>query len=308
VVLLAAHDMIEHVVVNPLTGSVLVFHPHTTSVHEVERIVTNCLEQAQASVQAQRPDSSVRPSAPDSRQSDPSTDPIGVNLSKGVAWATATKLVDRAMAHRRELWKFLAASTGKKLIEASPPVIIGIAVDVLLDPTSSLIARMGLTTRLAPQLAIIAVAGLGLWTVRSWLAYEERVSSSELIEVMQHDLRSEAYARLQTLDMAVFDSAKVGALSSIIDSDVQEIEGLLESGVKPFIALGAYGAVTAFSLALVSPRMLLIPAACIPALLLLTISAIRPARERFAEAHRLDTDLNSLLIDNIDGIATIRAF
>lgn len=307
--LLAVHDVVDHVVVSPLTGSVLVFHPHGVSVHEVDRIVTQCIEQARVSIREQAPPPDHSPSRkPDSAPIDPLMDPVGASFSKSMAVATLTKLIDRALAHRRELWNFLATSSAKRLIEASPPIVIGIAVDVLLSPSTSLLARMGLTTALAPQLAIVATAGLTLWTLRSWLAYEERVSSTKLVEIMQHDLRSEAYAKLQSLDMSVFDSAKVGALSSIIDSDVQEIEGLLESGVKPFISLGAYGAVTAFSLALVSPGMLLIPAVCIPALLLLTISAIQPARDRFTVAHRLASDLNSLLIDNIDGIATIRAF
>jgi ATP-binding cassette subfamily B protein len=96
--------------------------------------------------------------------------------------------------YRKRVWLATLCSILNKLFDLAPPVLIGMAVDVVVAQENSLFARLGFVS-VQSQLVALAVFTLIIWALESLFEYFYGVLWRNLAQDIQHDLRLDGFTR-----------------------------------------------------------------------------------------------------------------
>ncbi len=190
----------------------------------------------------------------------------------------------------------LACALGSSVMVVVFPVVTQRIVDDVL--------RGGKMDALWPMLALagagfLAQDGLNILRILLNNTFEQKVL---------FDLRSDLYARLQSLPLAWFDQRATGDIMTRVVEDVNNVERVLIDGIEQ-------GAVAILQIGIVlalmfwwSPPLALCALAPVPLLGLGAFLYTFTAGKRYSAQRRAASDLNSLLHDNLDGIRQIKGY
>ncbi len=124
----------------------------------------------------------------------------------------------------------------------------------------------------------------------------------------QHSVRVDSYDALQRQGVEFFDNRQTGEVMSILNNDVNQLEGFLTNNLNSLITIvvrvGGMGAV----MLLINWRLALIPVAAIPALGYLSYWFVETIHPKYQEVRSAVGRLNSRLENNIGGIETLKSF
>lgn len=210
------------------------------------------------------------------------------------------RILARVFAYLRR-YPLLAAATlacalGSSVMVVVFPVVTQRIVDDVL--------RGGKMDALWPMIALAAAGFLaqdGLNVLRILLnnTFEQKVL---------FDLRSDLYARLQSLPLAWFDQRATGDIMTRVVEDVNNVERVLIDGIEQ-------GAVAILQIAVVlglmfwwSPALAACALAPVPFLFAGALAYTLTAGKRYSAQRRAASNLNSLLHDNLDGIRQIKGY
>lgn len=194
-----------------------------------------------------------------------------------------------------------------KLFDLAPPLLIGMAVDVVVRPDSSWLHSWGYSTP-QEQLWALALGTLLIWGAESVFEYLYAVTWRQLAQELQHDVRCRAYDHVQGLDQATLDQLTSGQLMAVLNDDVNQLERFFNDGINTILQLlttitvvGAMFVVTVPSLA----WMAFLPA---PLIWLSSVKVQAALGPRYREVRDQAGHLNDLLANNLGGLATIKSF
>jgi ATP-binding cassette, subfamily B, bacterial len=139
------------------------------------------------------------------------------------------RLIHYGHNYRIQIWQAVACSILNKIFDLAPPALIGAAVDVVVQRQDSLIARLGITD-IFTQLLILSLLSFIIWGLESVFEYAYARLWRNLAQLIQHDLRLDAYGHLQSLELAYFEDRSTGGLMSILSDDINQLERLLYFG------------------------------------------------------------------------------
>ena len=144
------------------------------------------------------------------------------------------RLWQYADRHRRNIVLATLFSILNKIFDLAPPILIGMAVDVVVSQEDSIIAQWGVTDVTA-QLLILAGLTVLLWGLESAFQYLYQVYWRNLAQTIQHELRTETYDHVQQLEMAYFEDRSTGGLMSVLNNDINQLERFLDTGANDLI-------------------------------------------------------------------------
>ena len=130
-----------------------------------------------------------------------------------VSRTSLQRLLRALRPHSRQLRLAALCSVLNKLFDLAPPVLIGLAVDVVVRQDNAWLALFGVT-RVPAQLAVLAVLSFVIWSAESLFEYLYGLLWRNLAQTVQHELRLEAYGHLQQLEMAFFEAGSSGRLAA----------------------------------------------------------------------------------------------
>ena len=90
--------------------------------------------------------------------------------------------------HRRLVWLAAGCSVLNKLFDLAPPVLIGLAVDVVVKQNTSWLAAWGVSS-VPGQLGVLAGLSFGVWSAESLFEYLYALLWRNLAQTVQHELR-----------------------------------------------------------------------------------------------------------------------
>jgi ATP-binding cassette subfamily B protein len=122
-------------------------------------------------------------------------------------------------------------SAVNKLFDVLPEVLIGMAVDVVVNQKASFLARFGVQDP-THQLVLLAVLTIFIWVFESLFEYLYALRWRNLAQNLQHDLRMEAYAHVQRLELAWFESRRTGKPAAFIETDLVDPRYFSAANVK----------------------------------------------------------------------------
>ena len=141
------------------------------------------------------------------------------------------RLIQRLQPHRRTVVLASLCSVLNKLFDLAPPVLIGLAVDVVVKQKDSWLGSLGVQS-VPSQLAVLAIASFVIWSAESLFEYLYALLWRNLAQTVQHELRIEGYDHLQQLEMAFFEAGSSGQLLTILNDDINQLERFLDHGAN----------------------------------------------------------------------------
>ncbi|MDA0268113.1 MAG: ABC transporter, partial [Cyanobacteria bacterium] len=77
-----------------------------------------------------------------------------------------SRLLRYSRAHRRQVWLASVCSVLNKIFDLAPPVLIGLAVDVVVEQQDSVIAGWGVET-VQSQFVVLSLLTFVVWSLES---------------------------------------------------------------------------------------------------------------------------------------------
>jgi ATP-binding cassette subfamily B protein len=217
------------------------------------------------------------------------------------------RLIAFASPYRRDAVFASVFSVLNKIFDVLPELLIGVAVDVVVNKRGSFLARMGIPDPLHQLLALVALT-IAVWVFESLFEYLYSVRWRGLAQDLQHTLRQAAYAHLQCLPPDTIARERQGRLMALMNEDVNQIERFLNTGandlIQVFISSLLVGAVFFFlttSLAVLA----LLP---IPLILVGAFWFQKRLAPRYRAAREAAATVSTRLNNNLAGMATIQAY
>jgi len=217
------------------------------------------------------------------------------------------RLFGYAGKHRRDVWLGTFYSVANKFFDVLPELLIGVAVDVVVNQKASFLARVGLVDPKQQLLALTALTAF-IWLMESWTEYLQELKWRNLAQDLQHETRLDAYAHVQKLPLDWFERNRSGNLMSVLNEDVNQMERFLNSGlsslIQTFMGTLMVGAVF-FALTWKLAALALIP---VPFILFGAFWFQSRLAPRYAAMREAAGAMSSRLSNNLQGIATVKAF
>ena len=194
-----------------------------------------------------------------------------------------------------------------KVWDLAPPVLIGMAIDVVAAREDSFLAQMGYPD-VYDQLYILTGITVVIWVLESMFQYFYAVLWRNLAQTAQHELRMSAYTHIQDLEMQWYSEQSTGSLMAIMNDDVNQLERFLDQGATDLLHVATTIIVVGAIMVSVAPEVALL--AILPVPIIVTGSFIyqRKIGVRYTKVRGKVADLNALLNNNLHGITTIKSF
>jgi ATP-binding cassette subfamily B protein len=212
-----------------------------------------------------------------------------------------------ARGHRQDILLASLFSILNKIFDLAPPALIGAAVDIVVAQENSFLARMGVVD-VSDQLWLLGVTTFVIWGLESLFEYLFAVRWRTLAQAIEHDLRVDAYAHVQELEMAYFEDRSTGGLMSILNNDVNQLERFLDSGANDILQLLTTVLVIGGMFFYLAPSVAWMSMLPMPFILWGSIHYQRLLAPRYADVREKVGLLNSQLSNNLGGIATIKSY
>lgn len=223
------------------------------------------------------------------------------------SFQSLVRLLRYAKGYRRRILAATSCSIINKLFDIAPEILIGIAIDVVVNQERSFVARLGLVTP-EQQIFVLAILTFVIWAGESVFEYLYMVLWRNLAQRLQSDFRQDAYQHLQRQDMGYFEANSSGQLTSVLNDDVNQLERFLDGGandlIQVFVTVIAVGAV----FFVLSPLIALLAFTPIPIIIWGAFFFQRRATPLYADVRYRVGVLASRLANNIGGMATIKSF
>ena len=217
------------------------------------------------------------------------------------------RLLAHLKPYRKQVWVATSCSIINKVFDLLPPVLIGLAVDVVVEQDSSWLATFGATT-VPSQLIVLAVLSFLVWTAESLFEYLYGVLWRNLAQSAQHSLRLEAYDHLQKLEMDFFERDSSGRLLSVLGDDINQLERFLDRGANEILHLMTTVLLVGGAMAILAPGVALFAFLPIPIILVGSLNFQRRLAPRYRDVRQRAGDLASRLSNNLGGMLTIKSF
>ncbi|MFT4647512.1 MAG: ATP-binding cassette subfamily B protein [Glaciecola sp.] len=217
------------------------------------------------------------------------------------------RLLAYASPYRGRIRKATIYSVTNKIFDLAPPVLIGMAVDVVVERENSWLARMGYVD-IVTQLAILSGLTFLIWALESGFEYIYKVAWRNLAQDLQHDLRLAAYGHVQNMELAFFEDRSSGGLMSVLNDDVNQLERFLDNGANELLQVTTTVIVIGAAFFWLAPEVAWMSMLPMPFILWGSVLFQKRLAPRYAKVREQVGQLNGDLAGNLGGIATIKSF
>ncbi len=200
------------------------------------------------------------------------------------------------------LWSFL-----NKAVDLAPPFLIGMAIDVVVNGSDSLLGRLGISDQ-KDQILILGIITFVVWSLESIFEYLLGIEWRNLAQSIQHDLRVDTYEQMQTLDVSYFEDRSTGDLMAVLNDDVNQLERFLDVGANEVVQLLTSVTLISATFFIIAPSVAWLAVLPIPVILWGSFLFQKKIEPRYALVRDESAAINSQLSNNIGGISTIKAF
>lgn len=217
------------------------------------------------------------------------------------------QLLAFARPYRRDITWATVYSVLNKLFDVLPELLIGVAVDVVVNRKDSFLARQGLIEPTAQLYALVALT-IVVWMCESFFEYRYALRWRGLAQNLQHDLRQAAYTHIQRLPPGYVERERSGRLMAVLNEDVNQIERFLNTGANDLIQVFCSSLMVGAVFFVITPKLAVLALLPIPLILYGAFWFQRRLAPRYAAVREAAGTLSARLNNNLFGMATIQAF
>ena len=194
-----------------------------------------------------------------------------------------------------------------KLFDLAPPVLIGIAIDIVVEGNESFLASVGIPDR-RRQLVILAILTFIIWGLESLFDYLSAVTWRGISQDIEHNLRTETFENVLSLDMKYFENKSSGRLMAILNDDVNQLERFLDTGANKLLQTVTTVIVIGGTFLYISPLIATFAFIPIPIIIFGSFKFTSTIASRYESIRESIETLNSNLSNSISGILNVKSF
>ncbi len=217
------------------------------------------------------------------------------------------RLIAFAHPYRADVVWATVFSVLNKLFDVLPELLIGVAVDVVVNRKDSFLARQGL---LEPTDQLYALVGLTIvvWVCESFFEYRYAIRWRGLAQNLQHELRQAAYTHIQRLPPSFVERERSGRLMALLNEDVNQVERFLNTGANDLIQVFCSSLMVGAVFFVITTKLAVLALLPIPLILYGAFWFQRRLAPRYASVREAAGTLSARLNNNLFGMATIQAY
>ena len=216
-------------------------------------------------------------------------------------------ILKRSDAPKAKIRLAILCSILNKIWDLAPPLLIGIAVDVVVQKEDSLLANWGIINPWN-QLIVLAVATFVIWGLESLFEYFYAILWRNLAQTVQHNLRLVTFDHVQHQAMSWFDEQQKGDLLAVMNDDINQLERFLDKGANDLLQVTTTVIVVGSVFLFLSWEIALFAVLPIPVILWGSFLYQKKLQSRYQEVRHTAGQLNALLENDLTGMATIQSF
>ncbi len=217
------------------------------------------------------------------------------------------RLLHYGKPYQAQIWSAIACSILNTIFDLAPPYLIGMAIDVVVNVENSWIAELGITS-ITGQLAILSLLTFLIWSLESLTEYLYSRLWRNLAQILQHELRVDAYSHLQQLELSYFEERSTGMLLSVLSDDINQLERFLNFGAHDILQFLATILFVGSTFIVLAPGVSVWAMTPIPFVIWGVMVFQAKLEPRYVDVRQKNGLINSRLANNLSGIATIKSF
>ncbi len=229
------------------------------------------------------------------------------SLRTGFATHPLWRLLAYGRAYRTRFWQAAGCSVLNKIFDLAPPVLIGAAVDAVVEKQNSWLARLGIADVFG-QLALLSALSAFIWALESLFEYLYGRLWRNLAQDIEHEMRLDAYGHLQRLELAYFEERSTGGLLAVLNDDINQLERFLDSGANEVLQVVTTVLVIGGIFVYLAPGVAWLALLPMPLILWGSIAFQGLLAPYYAEVREKVSLLSARLANNLGGITTIKSF
>jgi ATP-binding cassette subfamily B protein len=218
------------------------------------------------------------------------------------------RLFSYLRAYRGRLSWACGSSVLNKILDLMPPLLVGWVIDSLRGAPPVWISRLAGTSDPWSMAVVLSGLSVGIFFFESLFQWFYQAGFMGLAQLVQHDLRMDAYNKIQSREVAFFEEHRLGEILSMLNDDVNQLERFLNTGLNELlqiVVLFVFAGIIMFS---TSWQLSLVGMAPIPVILWGSVYYQRRIAPRYSRVRESVGGLASRLENNIAGIQVIKSF
>jgi len=216
------------------------------------------------------------------------------------------RLLSHLKHHRTTVILASICSILNKIWDLAPPLLIGMAIDVVALKEESFLATWYPDPK--DQFILLTIATASIWILESIFQYLYDILWRNLAQTAQHDLRMDAYSHIQDLEMQWFSEQTTGGLMAILNDDVNQLERFLDQGANDLFQVATTVIVVGAIMLFLAPEVAIWAILPVPIIVGGSFLFQRKIGIRYSNVRKEVSDLNAVLNNNLQGITTIKSF
>ena len=198
-------------------------------------------------------------------------------------------------------------STLNKIFDIAPEVLIGVAVDLVVEKENSFVASLGFGS-IESQVLFLGLITFIIWALESLFQYIYSIQWRGLAQMVEHEVRVSAYDHSQRLGLSWHEEQATGNITAILNDDVNQLERFLNDGVNQIIQVIVSTICIGFIFFYISPLIASIAVLPVPIIFLVSFLFQKKLSPKYKNVRDKVGALNSSVFNNLIGIQTIMSF
>lgn len=194
-----------------------------------------------------------------------------------------------------------------RIFDIAPPILIGLAVDIVVKRQQSFLANWGIKEMMPQLLTLSGITAL-VWVLESYFEYLLNLRWKGLAQKVQHELRMDTYDHVQKLDLKYFEDKQTGDLIAVLNDDINQLELFLNRGVSEILQVFTSVVVIGGIFFYISPQVALVAFLPIPVIIWASARFQRKIEPRYQKVRSESGLLAAILNNIISGAASVKAY
>ena len=217
------------------------------------------------------------------------------------------RLLSHMKDHRKTIRLASLCSITNKIWDLAPPLLIGLAVDVVVLRENSYLAGLGYTDPWN-QLILLSILTFIIWGLESLFEYFYGVLWRNLAQTVQHELRLDTFNHVQKQGMGWFDERQKGDILAILNDDINQLERFLDKGANDLLQVSTTVLVVGAVFIFISWEVAMLAIIPIPLIVWGSFKYQRSLEPKYADVRNAAGKMNALLENDLSGMSTIQSF
>ena len=208
---------------------------------------------------------------------------------------------------RKKAWFASICSVLNKVFDIAPEVLIGVAVDLVVEKENSFVASLGFSS-IESQVIFLGIVTFIIWALESSFEYIYSIQWRGLAQDVEHEIRVSAYDHAQRLGLSWHENQATGNITAVLNDDVNQLERFLNNGMNQIIQVFVSTICIGFIFFYISPIIASIAVLPVPIIFAVSFLFQKKLSPRYKKVRDKVGALNSSVFNNLLGIQTIKSF